>query len=222
MPLAATKIRILENMHARSQEGLLAALMDLYRLTLPPPDDFVDLAMGLRESFTYAHSLLAFSRFAAQASPDGRSYASIIKRTITESENSETFNNLAKDLVHHARTTGRADDALVQKYEDDMRAFNYNPFDLDGFEKTTPDFSARQIAGMKRIQSEQIRRDFRSATWLQNLILAAIFLVSGKFIGSLINLVSHPLIAFVLWVLFLAIFGVGGVSLVQISLFPQE
>jgi hypothetical protein len=142
MPIVATTIRILENMFVRKLSDPVDRLMKLYRETLPLPSAFNEQVEALRKHFKKCHLLLAFADFAANVYPDGENFS----HKMTAAKNIDA----CKVMVAEMRELGG--ETAFAVYQEALEKVKYEPYDLEGFEKTSPDFSAVQIKDMKSIQ----------------------------------------------------------------------
>ena len=116
------------------------------RQTLPLPSAFDKQAEGLRKHFEECHSCLIFAEFAAKVYLVREEFS----RKMMAAKNKDAREAI---VVEMRRLSGETAFAV---YQAALEKIKYEPFDLDGFEETSPDFSAVQMREMKRIQDNEL------------------------------------------------------------------
>ncbi|KAE8454384.1 hypothetical protein EG329_000006 [Mollisiaceae sp. DMI_Dod_QoI] len=152
MPIVATTIRILENMFVRRLSDPVERLMELYRQTLPLPSAFSRQAEALRKPYEECHGILAFAKFMAEVYPDGKDFSNKMKCA----QDRRVRDVMVEEM---RRLGGENNEKAYAVYQAALERIKFEPFDLDTFEETSPDFSSVQIKEMKRIHDEELHQD---------------------------------------------------------------
>jgi hypothetical protein len=150
MPTIATTICILENMFFRNVAVPVDDLMKLHQQTLPPSSDFAEQVEKLREPFEECDSILEFAKLAAKLFPEGRIFAEKMAAAMDKNKRIAMVAEMANSSVLANKYVGQYTKALAE--------IEFQPHDLESFERTTPDFSSVQIAEMKRIQASEYKQ----------------------------------------------------------------
>jgi hypothetical protein len=84
---------------------------------------------------------LLFAKLVAKVCPSGEGFSEMMKEGLNR--------EVLATFVEEMRKLGHKD--VCDDYEVALRGIQFDPFDRDGFEITSPDFSAAQMEEMKRV-----------------------------------------------------------------------
>lgn len=157
MPLVSKTFRMLEKMFARNISYPVDDLMELYRQTLPPASRFDKQAEALRKSFEESQRLLRFADLVAKVYPNGEEFSVKMK----QGQENQARNAMLVEMRAMGGVAKKACDVYLAALTD----IKYQPYRLEEFEETTPDFSAVRLKKMAEIHDvETQRKDQRASS----------------------------------------------------------
>jgi hypothetical protein len=142
MPRVCDLVRLIERLISNGHEDTMSVIDRLYREILPKRVDFNNQAAALARAYQKSTEMRLFSRVLAKAYPNGRDFSSKMIRVAHDGK--------IDQMVGETRALGGdANEAALEMYFDELRKAEYTPHTLEGFEKSTPDFSKGQLAVIK-------------------------------------------------------------------------
>jgi hypothetical protein len=125
--------------------------MDYHQLSLPQSSEFDKQVERLRRSYEECHEFLLFAKLVEALYPHGEAFSEMMKLA---------QDSKARDvMVHEMQNAGDCDIALAcDNYKNLVEKVKFEPFDLNGLEETSPDFSTLQIEEMKRTHREELQQ----------------------------------------------------------------
>ncbi|CAM6120966.1 unnamed protein product [Calypogeia fissa] len=143
MPKAVHIIQIIITGIARGEPSPVESLMKRYRQSLPSANDFLAQALTLEEDYVESHTIKAFSELLQKVCGSGGEYSAKMKLA----QDPAGRNGIISEI---GLLGGDANEEALSSFNTQVEQIKFNPLNLEQFERTTPDFSTKQIDRMRR------------------------------------------------------------------------